>query len=104
MNEQLPSPRISRHSLLRGGAAAAVGLFDAGATWENGALLKPPAGQAPASDDVTVAFDPQGRGYLCATRADNSPGGRAMLVSHSGCAGSAGRTRRESDAGHGNGS
>ena len=54
--------------------------FDAGATWENGALPQPPAGQAPASDDVTVAFDPQGRGYLCATRASNTPGGRAMFV------------------------
>jgi hypothetical protein len=29
---------------------------------------------------VTVAFDPQGRGYLCATRASNTPGGRAMFV------------------------
>src|SRR5262249_52357511 len=54
--------------------------FDAGATWENGALPQPPAGQAPASDDVTVAFDPQGRGHLCATRASNTPGGRAMFV------------------------
>jgi hypothetical protein len=54
--------------------------FDAGATWENGALPQPPAGQAPASDDVTVAFDPQGRGYLCATRASNTPGGRAMFA------------------------
>jgi hypothetical protein len=54
--------------------------FDAGATWENGALPQPPARQAPASDDVTVAFDPQGRGYLCATRADNTPGGRAMFA------------------------
>ena len=54
--------------------------FDAGATWQNGALPQPPAHQAPASDDVTVAFDPQGRGYLCATRASNTPGGRAMFV------------------------
>jgi hypothetical protein len=53
--------------------------FDAGATWRNGALPQPPAGQAPASDDVTVAFDPLGRGYLCASRADNTPGGRAMF-------------------------
>jgi hypothetical protein len=53
--------------------------FDAGATWERGALPQPPAGQAPASDDVTVAFDPQGRGYLCASRADNTPGGRALF-------------------------
>jgi hypothetical protein len=56
--------------------------FDAGATWHNGALPQPPAGQAPPSDDVTVAFDPQGRGYLCATRAANTPGGRAMFVWH----------------------
>jgi hypothetical protein len=34
--------------------------FDAGATWQNGALPQPPAHQAPASDDVTVAFDPAG--------------------------------------------
>jgi TAT (twin-arginine translocation) pathway signal sequence len=54
--------------------------FDAGATWQNGALPRPPAGQAPPSDDVTVAFDPQGRGYLCASRAANTPGGRAMFV------------------------
>ena len=154
MSEQLSSPRISRRSLLRGGAAAAVaaGLppflcapgrppgagttgrppgagianvhvshdhygvhiepsvaanprhprqllaacqasptanprfiatylsFDAGATWQNGALPQPPVGHAPPSDDVTVAFDPRGRGYLCATRASNTPGGRAMFV------------------------
>jgi hypothetical protein len=54
--------------------------FDAGATWQNGALPRPPTGQAPPSDDVTVAFDPQGRGYLCASRAANTPGGRAMFV------------------------
>src|SRR5262245_39316518 len=35
---------------------------DGGATWHNGALPRPPAGQAPPSDDVTVAFDSQGRG------------------------------------------
>src|SRR5215813_12377769 len=54
--------------------------FDGGETWENGALPQPPAGQAPPSDDVTVAFDPRGRGYLCASRASNTPGGRAMFV------------------------
>ena len=54
--------------------------MDAGATWENGALPQPPAGQAPPSDDVAVAFDPQGRGYLCAERAANTPGGRALFV------------------------
>src|SRR5262249_59646804 len=56
--------------------------FDAGATWHTGALPRPPAGQAPPSADVTVAFDSQGRGYLCATRASNTPGGRAMFVWH----------------------
>jgi hypothetical protein len=145
MSEQLSSPRISRRSVLRGGAAAALAAgvppalwaagrppgagianvhvshdhygvhiepsvaanprrprqllaacqasptanprfiatylsFDAGATWQNGALPQPPAGQAPPSDDVTVAFDPRGRGYLCASRASNTPGGRAMFV------------------------
>jgi hypothetical protein len=54
--------------------------FDAGATWQNGALPQPPAGQAPASVDVTVAFDPRGRGYLCATPVSNTPGGRAMFA------------------------
>jgi hypothetical protein len=54
--------------------------FDAGATWQNGALPQPPPGQAPPSDDVTVAFDPHGRGYLCASRAANTPGGRALFV------------------------
>jgi hypothetical protein len=53
---------------------------DAGASWRAGALPQPPAGQAPASDDVTVAFDPRGRGYLCASRASNTPGGRIMFV------------------------
>jgi hypothetical protein len=53
---------------------------DGGATWQHGALPQPPAGQAPASDDVTVAFDAHGRGYLCASRAANTPGGRAMYV------------------------
>src|SRR5262249_29382449 len=145
MSEHLSSPRISRRSVLRGGAAAAVaaglppaprapgrapgaGLadvrgshdhygvhiepsvaanprhprqllaacqapptaeprfiatylsVDGGATWHNGALPRPPAGQAPPSDDVTVAFDSRGRGYLCATRASNTPGGRALWV------------------------
>src|SRR5215831_11004949 len=56
--------------------------FDGGATWHNGALPRPPAGQAPPSDDVTVAFDSRGRGYLCASRASNTPGGRAMFAWH----------------------
>jgi hypothetical protein len=54
--------------------------FDAGATGHSGALPQPPAGQAPASDDVTVTFDQHGRGYLCASRASNTPGGRAMFA------------------------
>jgi hypothetical protein len=42
--------------------------FDAGASWQNGGLPPQPA-SGPAGDDVTVAFDAYGRGYLCATRA-----------------------------------
>jgi hypothetical protein len=42
--------------------------FDAGASWQNGGLPPQPAA-GPAGDDVTVAFDAHGRGYLCATRA-----------------------------------
>src|SRR5262249_58274004 len=53
---------------------------DGGATWHNAALPRPPAGQAPPSDDVTVAFDSRGRGYLCASRASNTPGGRPMFA------------------------
>ena len=40
---------------------------DAGATWQNGGLPRPPAGVPQNGDDVTVAFDAQGRGYVCAT-------------------------------------
>jgi hypothetical protein len=40
---------------------------DAGASWENGGLPPQPAA-GPAGDDVTVAFDAYGRGYICATR------------------------------------
>ena len=43
---------------------------DGGAAWQNGGLPPPPAA-GPAGDDVTVAFDVHGRGYLCATRAGN---------------------------------
>ena len=42
--------------------------FDAGASWQNGGLPPQPAAE-PAGDDVTVAFDAHGRGYLCAARA-----------------------------------
>jgi BNR/Asp-box repeat len=54
--------------------------FDGGETWHNGARPQPPVGQAPPSDDVTVAFDPHGRGYLLASRASNTPGGRVIFV------------------------
>jgi len=40
---------------------------DAGATWQRGGLPQLPAGAPKNGDDVTVAFDPQGRGYVCAT-------------------------------------
>src|SRR5262249_2616774 len=54
--------------------------FDGGATWHNGALPRPPAGHAPPSVDLTVAFDSHGRGYLCAPRASTTPAGRARFV------------------------
>jgi hypothetical protein len=41
--------------------------FDGGASWQNGGLPPQPAA-GPAGDDVTVAYDAHGRGYLCATR------------------------------------
>ena len=40
---------------------------DGGASWRNGGLPPQPAA-GPAGDDVTVAFDEHGRGYVCATR------------------------------------
>ncbi len=40
---------------------------DGGASWRNGGLPPQPAA-GPAGDDVTVAFDVHGRGYICATR------------------------------------
>lgn len=40
---------------------------DGGASWQNGGLPPQPAA-GPAGDDVTVAFDAHGRGYICATR------------------------------------
>jgi hypothetical protein len=60
---------------------------DGGASWQNGGLpQRPTAG--PAGDDVTVAFDAGGRGYVCATRAghaanpnpDNPDATRAVYV------------------------
>jgi hypothetical protein len=40
---------------------------DGGATWQSGAVPQLPAAAATTGDDVTVAFDLQGRGYVCAT-------------------------------------
>jgi hypothetical protein len=40
---------------------------DGGATWHSGGLPRLPAGAPGNGDDVTVAFDSQGRGYLCFT-------------------------------------
>jgi hypothetical protein len=48
---------------------------DSGATWQPGAVPPLPAGAN--GDDVTVAFDAQGRGYVCAT---SDEGGRAIFV------------------------
>ena len=45
--------------------------FDGGASWQNGGLPPRPA-VGPAGDDVTVAFDARGRGYICATRAGHT--------------------------------
>lgn len=48
---------------------------DSGATWQPGAV--PPLPVGANGDDVTVAFDAQGRGYVCAT---SDKGGRAIFV------------------------
>jgi hypothetical protein len=60
---------------------------DGGASWQNGGLPSQPAAGS-VGDDVTVAFDSHGRGYLCATRAghgsepnpDNPDANRAVYV------------------------
>ena len=49
---------------------------DAGATWHSGGVPRLPAGRADG-DDVTVAFDAHGRGYICATTYES---GRAIYV------------------------
>jgi hypothetical protein len=41
--------------------------FDAGASWQKGGVPPQPAA-GPAGDDLTVAYDAHGRGYVCATR------------------------------------
>lgn len=50
---------------------------DAGATWRSGGLPQFPGGAGKTGDDVTVAFDVRGRGYVCAT---SYSGGRAVYV------------------------
>ena len=45
--------------------------FDGGASWQDGGVPAQPAA-GPAGDDVTVAFDARGRGYICATRSGHS--------------------------------
>jgi hypothetical protein len=51
--------------------------FDAGASWQGGGLPQLPADAKQTGDDVTVAFDAQGRGYVCAT---SYGGDRAVYV------------------------
>jgi hypothetical protein len=51
--------------------------FDGGASWRNGGLPQLPAGATKTGDDVTVAFDALGRGYVCAT---SYAAGRAIYV------------------------
>lgn len=50
---------------------------DAGATWRSGAVPLLPPVSAHTGDDVTVAFDAQGRGYVCAA---SSGGDRAVYL------------------------
>ncbi len=54
--------------------------LDAGATWHAGGLLPHPPGKPVAGDDVTVAFDPQGRGYVSATATGSTDADRTMYV------------------------
>jgi hypothetical protein len=53
---------------------------DAGASWRRGGSLPHPAGKPIAGDDVTVAFDPHGRGYVCATATGSSDADRTMYA------------------------
>jgi hypothetical protein len=54
--------------------------LDAGATWRNGGVPKAPAGKGSAGDDVNVAFDPHGRGYVVATATGSSNADRALYT------------------------
>jgi hypothetical protein len=51
--------------------------LDAGATWHSGGVPKLPAASGRTGDDVTVAFDSNGRGHVCAT---SYGGGRAVYA------------------------
>jgi hypothetical protein len=58
---------------------AAYVSYDGGARWHDRGPLPLPAGTTVA-DDVTVGFDPDGRGYVCAMAADGLGGGRGVYV------------------------
>jgi len=45
---------------------------DGGTSWHSGGLPPQPA-SGPAGDDLSVAFDANGRGYVCAARAGHGP-------------------------------
>ena len=45
---------------------------DGGASWHSGGLPAQPA-SGPVGDDLSVAFDANGRGYVCAARAGHGP-------------------------------
>jgi TAT (twin-arginine translocation) pathway signal sequence len=70
------NPRLPRQLLAACGVSptpnpefvATYRSIDGGVSWQNGGLPPRPAA-GPAGDDVTVAFDAHGRGYVCATRA-----------------------------------
>jgi len=52
--------------------------LDGGLNWQDGGVPAQPAA-GPAGDDVTVAFDAHGRGYVCATRSGHNPVNPANL-------------------------
>jgi hypothetical protein len=47
--------------------------FDGGASWQPGGRPPQPAA-GPAGDDVNIAFDARGRGYICAARSGHGSG------------------------------
>ncbi len=49
--------------------------FDRGHTWQNNGILPLPPGYILGSSDLSVAFDPQGYGYVAATEHGTSGGG-----------------------------